>query len=272
LVLTALLLTVSSFASGQTLTSGLLHGVVEDSLGTPLHDTRVTIVEPTSGFTRSAETGRDGRFRMSLLPPGDYDLLVERFGFSPIRIQGVPVRAGQHLTVPVVIAAAGDRVDQVEVVRFEADPVAGTRAGVSQWFSTSDIVGLPHEQRQLTALGGLSTTSNSELETEGLPSRLSGIAVDDLATTAARHPDLATGSLSGAAFPLSEFEHTELILNAADVEWSGFSGGLLSGYTRVADPATSTCAPLAHGRGMHFFRPVLRREARLPIRTCSVAS
>ena len=232
LVLAALLLTGSSLASGQTLTSGLLDGVVEDSLGAPLNDARVTVAERTSGFSRSAETGRDGRFRMPLLPPGDYDLLVERFGFQPVRVQGVPVRAGQRLTVPVVVAAAGERVDEVEVVRFEADPVGGTRAGVSQWFSTSEIAGLPHDQRQLTALGELSTTSNSELETEGLPARLSSIVVDGLATTAARHPDLAAGSLSSAAFPLSEFEHAELILNAADVEWSGFSGGLLSGYTR----------------------------------------
>lgn len=232
LLVTALLLTGSSLGSAQTLTSGLLEGVVEDSLGARLHDARVTVVEPTSGYTRAAETRRDGRFRLSLLPPGDYELLVERFGFRPVRMQGVPVRAGQRLAVPVVVAVAGDRVDEAEVIRFETDPVGGTRAGVSQWFSTSDIAGLPHEQRQVTALGDLSTNSNSELETEGLPARLSGIAVDGMQTSAARHPGFAAGSLSGAAFPLSEFEHAELILNAADVEWSGFSAGLLSGYTR----------------------------------------
>lgn len=232
LFLAVLLLTVSSLASAQTLTSGMLDGVVEDSLGTPLHDARVTVVEPTSGFSRSAVSGRDGRFSISLLPPSDYELLVERFGFRPVRMLGVPVRAGQRLTIPVAVAVADDRVDEAEVVRFAASPVAGTRAGASQWFSQLELAELPHARRELTELGRLSSVSNSELETEGLPSRLSSIVVDGIPVSPARHPDLGSGPLQAAAFPLSVFENAELITNSADVEWSGYGGGILSGYTR----------------------------------------
>src|SRR5690606_27928557 len=49
---------------------------------------------------------------------------------------------------------------------------------------------------------------------------------------AARHPGLGPARQAASAFPLSAFEHAELVTNGLDMEWSEFAGGILSGHTR----------------------------------------
>ncbi|HEY5970797.1 MAG TPA: carboxypeptidase-like regulatory domain-containing protein, partial [Pseudoxanthomonas sp.] len=46
--------------------------------------TRVTITNPSTGFTRSVTAGTDGGYRLSLLPPGNYTVQAE--GGQPVQI------------------------------------------------------------------------------------------------------------------------------------------------------------------------------------------
>lgn len=233
-VVAALLLTgaAGTSARAQSLTSGALSGTVSDSSGAPLYQVSVAIIDLATGVRRSTVTARTGRFAVTLLPPGDYDVLVERLGYRPKRLWSVPVRAGVDLDVAVTLVAAPPPVTRRDEVAFAASTVQGSRAGVSQAFSRFGISGLPDDRRDLADLARLTTTSTDALETEGLPGRLSGAVIDGVPFKPARHPALPAATWPAGAFPLTSVERVELVTNGIDVEWSGFGGGYLSSHTR----------------------------------------
>jgi hypothetical protein len=222
--------------AAQTPTTGSVRGVVRDELGQALRDTRVVLTEPSTGFERAVETGRDGRFEFNLLFPGSYDLLAERLWSQPVLIRGIPVRTARVYQVPIQLAAATPPVVEVKVVEYLTGPFATnrpelSRAGASWWLSDLELKRLPDETRQITELGRFSSSSSAALETEGLPSRLSGIVIDGVPFVPADHPDLAIPMRPSVAFPRNTMSQAELLTNGLDVEWSEFPGGILSGYT-----------------------------------------
>ncbi|MDH5824337.1 TonB-dependent receptor [Luteimonas sp. RD2P54] len=64
---------------------------------------RVTITNPDTGFTRGVTAGADGRYRLPLLPPGEYTLQAE--GGQPV---GVTVTLGNATTVNLASAGTTD--------------------------------------------------------------------------------------------------------------------------------------------------------------------
>ncbi len=223
--------------AAQTPTTGSVSGVVRDELGQPLRDARVVLSEPLTGFERAVETGRDGRFEFNLLFPGSYDVLAERLWSQPVLVRGIPVRTARVYQVPIRLAAATPPVETVAVVDYDAGLFIRqrpelSRAGAAWWFSALELDRLPDATRQITELGRFSSSSSAALETEGLPSGLSGIVIDGVPFMPALHPDLAVPTQPSAVFPRSMVGQAELLTNGLDVEWSEFPGGILSGYTR----------------------------------------
>ena len=225
------LLLTSATATAQSITGGTLEGTVRDATGEPLRGASIWITDATTGTQHHAVADRSGRFRLQLLPPGDYSVRVEEIGYQPKRLVGVPVRPGTRRQLSVTLATAVLPVNQVQDTAFRQRADA-TLPGRSQWFTPIEVKDLPEARRDLTELARLSSASDPEFNTEGLPAWLSGIAVDGLPFEAARHPDLPPGQLSSSVFPLSEIESAELQLNAADVEWSEAAGAYLSGTSQ----------------------------------------
>ncbi|UCF20472.1 MAG: TonB-dependent receptor [Gemmatimonadota bacterium] len=224
-----LLLTVPAPGAGQSITRGTLEGTVTDATGKALIGANIWITDSESGATWRLRSDRAGRFRLALLSPGDYDVLVEELGYQPQRISGVPVRPGANRRLEVTLSTTTLPVSQIE-----AGPapraVADSRAGVSQWFAPFEVSRLPENRREFSELGRLSTTSDINLATEGLPSSLSEIAVDGVPYSPARHRDLAVDP-GAFVFPRSTLHSAELVTNGLDVEWSEAAGAYLSGYS-----------------------------------------
>lgn len=225
-------LAFASTVFAQSLTGGTIGGIVRGPDGRPLIEASVLLTETASGLTRTASTSYTGRFSITVLPPGEFELFVERFGYRPQRIMGIPVRPGRKVDLVIELEPAPPPVDSVHVVLYRASALAGSRAGESQGISPFELHRLPDRSRELGEALRSSTIATPELEIEGLPRSLSGVVVDGVPFTGARHPDLADGSLPGSAFPLSAFDRVELVTNGIDVEWSGFAGGYLAGHTR----------------------------------------
>jgi carboxypeptidase family protein len=219
-------------AAAQSLTAGELSGTVTDSSGHPLDGADVTVRDLASGVTRSATTVRTGRFQFALLPAGEYEVFAERLGYRPRRVRGVPVRPGGLIDVPVPLTLTPPPVSVVDSSVFAPGVLQGGAAGSSQWFTPFAIAALPDRTRGLNGLGRLSTVSGEGLETEGLPGGLSGIVLDGIPFVPARHATMGASSVDGAAFPLGAYARAELVTAGADVEWSGFGAGFLSGFAR----------------------------------------
>jgi hypothetical protein len=227
----ALLLLGAPAAHAQSITSGVLAGVIRDGVGQPLGDVEVTLSNQYAGGTRTFQTARDGAFRFLLLPPGSYTIRAELLSYRPKIVQAVPVRPGEGVELEIQLASAPGAVDAPEVVRF-AGSSAGSRAGMSQWLSSIALDRLPFERRELGDVAGLSTQSTDALEVEGLPSSLSILMLDGVRFAPVRHQDLDRGEPGIATFPISAFDGAELVTADPDMEWSGFAGGALAANTR----------------------------------------
>jgi hypothetical protein len=167
------------------------------------------------------------------MPPGTYELLIERLWYEPVTVQQVPVRAGRTSTVSVTLQPAELPVDEVSASVFRegtqglSQPGQG-RPAATWWFSDLERLRIPDQRRELSALGRYASVSDTSLVTEGLPGWLVGVAGDGVLVPSARSPDLATTAFRSAAFPLSGFAHSDLQTNGVDVEWSDVPGATLS--------------------------------------------
>lgn len=219
-------------ARAQSITTGTLEGVVRGTNGEPVIDARVSVAHRETGAARGVVTSDQGRFRIVFLAPGEYDISVEQLGYRPRRILGVPISAGQSLSLEIRIEEAPPPIDEVDVGTLDLGALTGSAAGTAQRFSYFELSVLPDANRELPDLARLTTKSAGALETEGLPASLTRLAIDGVPFTPAAHPNIATAHGRGAVLPLSAAEHVELITAEPDVEWSGFAGGLLAARSR----------------------------------------
>lgn len=212
--------------SAQTLTDGSLKGSIRDSRGVPIGNVVLTLRDRATGARTNVPVNRSGVFAVTLVVPGDYDLTAEAFGLRPLRIEGIQVRAGvsTHVDVPLT------RSENPEMPA-EVRPYAGGASVGTQRISASDLERYPQAGRDLGSAARFSTISNSDLETEGLPGRLSGVRIDGMAIGSP-----AGGGRAVPALPLSAIRQAEFLNTSADVEWSGTAAPSLSVQSVASGP------------------------------------
>lgn len=215
----------------QSLTSGSLGGGVMDRLGTALGEADVVLTDRLTGVTRAALTRRNGQFRFLLVPPGEYDLRVERLGYRPRVIIQVPVRAGSALqTVVRLDALQGE--SGVDTVPFGGAPTGASALVFGAGSAAADFADLADSRGSLAAATAILPGASAELESEGLPGRMAVLALDAVPRDAARHPRLGGGAIDAVTFPLVAAGTAELLAGATDAEWPGASGGVVATTSR----------------------------------------
>jgi outer membrane receptor protein involved in Fe transport len=90
---TCLLFSVGSLAA-QTADTGIL-GTVTDPTGAAVPSAKVTVKQPSSGLSRTAQTGTDGSYELRYLVPGEYTIDVEASGFATEHRPSLVVDIGQ---------------------------------------------------------------------------------------------------------------------------------------------------------------------------------
>jgi hypothetical protein len=80
----------------QSVTSGMLEGIVIDAAGQPLRGVRIQVTETTTGVAHSLRTDASGDFRRTLLPPGEYEVFAEELGYQPKLVTGVFIHPGRR--------------------------------------------------------------------------------------------------------------------------------------------------------------------------------
>jgi hypothetical protein len=137
----------SSAAWGQATTS--LRGTVTDPSGSAISATQVTIVNSSTGFTRTAKTGSDGGYTFVEVLPGTYTLTVEATGFKKYEQAGVVLQVELPATVNVQMKVGS--TSEVVSVTAEAQALNTTDASLGNTMGTNEIENLPldHENTVL---------------------------------------------------------------------------------------------------------------------------
>jgi hypothetical protein len=128
----------------SNIAAGEIRGTVTDASGSVLPESRVSAVNQ-NGVTFSARTDQNGEYRFLLLPPGIYNVRVEREGFASQLIKDTQITVGQVANIDFQLAA-GPVTMVVEVT--ETVPLVETeRVQQSSTFSENWIRQLPIDRR-----------------------------------------------------------------------------------------------------------------------------
>jgi len=127
-------------ARGQAVNATLL-GTVADSSGAAVASAKVTITEMKTGVSRTTTTNEDGNYQFPDLPPGQYEVSVEKEGFKRAVRSSIDVLVNSDVRVNISLQP-GTVQQTVEVI---ADvPILQTdRADVGAKLENRQVVDLP---------------------------------------------------------------------------------------------------------------------------------
>lgn len=158
------------------MTTATLSGMVTDETAAVLPGAQVTVVNRETGNRRAVTTDAEGRFVLSQLAPGPYEVTATISGFDTLRRIGITLAIGQEATVKLVMKV-GTMTQQVEVTG-EAPLVNATSSSVSGVVEEKRIEELPLNGRDFSQLPliqpGVSAIRNGDVTvSKGYGTRIS---------------------------------------------------------------------------------------------------
>ena len=139
---TVIALTLISLQSwAQSAGSGALLVTVLDSSGATVPDAKVTVVSAATGETQVLHSGPNGIYRVSLLPPGSYNVQTEKNGFKTDHQSGVAVVVAETtaLNVRLQVGAVSEQVE----VTGEAELAQTESSALGRAVNQEDLNNLP---------------------------------------------------------------------------------------------------------------------------------
>lgn len=154
---------VSSIAPAQQPTGSITGSVIGGDDQITFQGATVSIV----GTDRRTSSNRDGRFRFSLVPPGDYQILVEYVG-SGSQTVSASVSAGETTDVTVELPVVLDRVVVIGQKAIQNASLSRERAAVNNInVITADSIGQFPDRNVAEALQRVSGLSLQRDQGEG---------------------------------------------------------------------------------------------------------
>ncbi len=141
----ALLFLCAGYAFAQSKTTAELSGTVKDASAAVVPRAKITVTNTETGLLREVTTDEKGEYRVLLLPPGVYDIKVEREGFATQLQKGVEVTVGQNAVIYYELAVGG--IAQLVEVTGEIPVVEVERAHQSNTIEERAIRNLPINRR-----------------------------------------------------------------------------------------------------------------------------
>src|SRR5216684_6369631 len=157
---TVLVGTPAAFAQGGA--TGAISGTVLDVNGGAVADGEVQIISTaTDSLVRRMNTGADGNFVATLLPPGIYYVVVTKSGFSEAKAVGIEVRITEttRLTITLKPGTVSEKIE----ISAQITTVETTNAVTGQTVGRETIQELPLATQNYQQLLTLSTGAQSEL-------------------------------------------------------------------------------------------------------------
>lgn len=161
----ALLAAVPAWSQSQA-TSAQLSGTVLDENGASVPGAKVTLSNPDVNFAREATAGDNGLYTLTLIPPGKYELKVEKPGFNAFLQSNVVLAVGQSSTLDAKLQVGN--VNQVVEVTASAPVLNTGSADLGSEVSGKQAVELPLNIRNVYGLVALDSSVNNSQQTQAL--------------------------------------------------------------------------------------------------------
>jgi hypothetical protein len=251
MLLPTLVLVVAEIGFAQLGTAGL-SGLVSDTNGAAVPNSRVTVKNLATGQTRETTASGEGIYTFQNLAPANYEIRVEASGFAPAAVPSVTLNVGEVRTINVTLKPGG-ALETVTVVDTAGASIDTTTSQVSGVIGEQRLTSLPLNGRNFLDLAFLipgnapapnydpTKTTTIEVSSAGQLGRGGNIAVDG----ADNNDDVVGGTLQN--FPQDGIGEFQIATNrfAADIGRSASS---------AINIVTKSGSNEFHGSGGFFFR------------------
>src|SRR6185437_2959384 len=135
--------------SAQT-TTGSINGTILDPSGSPVAGGQVDVTNKETGLHRSAQSSTNGTYIIPQLPPGTYDVSLQKQGFANASRPSVQLLVNQNATIDFKLSLT--TVSQTVEVTGVPPALNTTNATIGQVIQHQQIVDLPLNGRSFTQL------------------------------------------------------------------------------------------------------------------------
>ena len=141
------------FIWAQSASTGNIFGLVTDPSGAVVVEATVTMTDSTTGESRSTQTNDSGRYIVSNLAPGKYDISVTKTGFAATKLTGQTVEVGKsgsiNFTLPI-----GSTTEVIEVQSYNVQ-LQTSNATVGDTITGISLEALPSLGRDVSSFATL---------------------------------------------------------------------------------------------------------------------
>jgi outer membrane receptor protein involved in Fe transport len=131
-------------------TTGTILGTVTDSSGGAIPDATVRVTNSGTNATQVITSDAQGRYRLSDLPVGDYDVQTEKSGFQTVDHRGITLNAGADVVVDFSLPVG--QVTQAVTVEGDVTQVETASAAISTVVQPVQMRDLPLNGRDFEQL------------------------------------------------------------------------------------------------------------------------
>lgn len=215
----------------QAIAGGLEGRVVVEG-GDVLEGAQISVESPALQGTRSGSTDQRGRFSFRSLPAGSYLLNIRSIGYSPVRLDSVPVRLGTTTAVGE-IRLARQVVEVAELIVSGAKPVIDpVSAVVGASIDSSRFLTLPAERNFQALLPFIAQANASDFRQYGDGVNIGGsTGLDNAFYIDGMHTTVDGGS--SIDLPFNFVREIQVMTGGYEAEY----GRSLSGLVNVVTPS-----------------------------------
>src|SRR5215468_5588390 len=140
--------------SGQTASTGALKGITLDPSGAALPVVTIDLIREGGSEIRSVLSDENGLFAFPLLPPGKYELHVNKANFRPMSLSELQISVTETLKLEIRLQLAAN-YEQATVIS-SPQMVQTETSALGRVVNERGVVSLPLVTRNFTQISGLS--------------------------------------------------------------------------------------------------------------------
>ncbi len=247
----ALMLAAVPAAAQTQITTGVIQGTVLDASGGAVPAAAVEAKNLDTNYSRTADTGDDGRFVFLQLPPGRYTVTVTKAGFARLVQENLNLTVGQaiNLTLNMKVAAATETVTvtdtpTVDTVKTEASTTLNTRT-----VELTPVLGRKFEDL-LTLTPGVSVVQGpdgDEITFNGQRGIFTNVSLDGGDYINGFFGEQVGGQRAAIDIPLDAVREFQVVASGANAEFGRTAAGVINVISRSGTNEV-------HGSLYHFQR------------------
>lgn len=213
----------TGFAFSQTGVGTVKGSVIDKKTGEELPFVKVIAFQ--NGAQKGyASTGLDGKFIISALPPGEYDIELRFVGYQTKREEGVVVNSDKYVIRNYEMSISSEMLDVVEVVRYQV-PLIDKDGGASGATVTRDDI----SKMSARSATGVASTVGGVYSAEGGGE---GVSIRGARSDATYYYIDGIKVRGSASLPKSAIQEVSVITGGVPANYGDLTGGIISITTR----------------------------------------